>query len=1006
MRTVILAAVFAAVVSWSGRTCPAAQEEFRLKVADAAITGGAEYYPEGGYPGGEFIGSWRDPKAKVEWEVIIEADAKPQVRMIYSCAPGCGGQFQLQIGDRKLTGKTESTGGWYEYQTMNLGPIALAKGAHKVMLTAGPFKTAPMNIQAIVFSPLKARVVPQPQPALPPVYVVPNFHPASCGWLANWSVERNYCANSYLDHLDRIEADKRYALAISEVNNMIAILNFQPKRFEELKARIKEGRVEPVNAFFLEPTINLSGGEALVKMGVEGLRWQRQMLGVRPRFAWTIDVCGTHAQMAQICAGLGLEAMIYTRGNRTGKTIFRSESPDGSSVLTLVPGHYSELGQLFAGKEPPSGPMLRRVQSEIARKVASTPAGAPILILAGSGDYALAPVRKEYPSEFLEHWKAARPDVDLRFATVSQYVDALLPLVRGGKLELPVMRGDTSYDFKSFWIQCPKVKAWYRRDEHGLQAAETLATVASLKSDFAYPVQPFHHAWLQMCLNMDRNTLWGAAGGMVFEDETSWDARDRFQWVQDNNQRTLTDAGRKLLGSGSAVGLFNPANWRRTDPVQLALPTGTGLAGAVCEPAGDGEPAICRVEMPSVGTIGLEPTAEPPKAPEKIALPQTIETAFYTARVDPQTGALVSLKVKPSGRELLGGPANEVVIEQTKASGDPGDQMHDRPERQRLAWSSQFKPVIAVTSGALAITVDVRSDFYRGSTCRRVMRFYKDFPRIDFRTELTDLPNLTVTVAEFPLAESPKEIRRGIPFGFSHGAWGSRDPNLPGWTQGIVPAVRWSDYALPGGGGLAILDRGLTGREINDKTPVLYLYNATDKYYGYPNAWLSGRGSHRLEYAIVPRDGPWSEAGIPRRAWEYNCPPVLISQCAKSLARSFVQTSDNVIVEVVRREGADIEVRLAECLGAAGTAQVTVDLPHEHAALTDLLGGNPKPLEGGPTYRFPVRPQQIVTMRLRTAAPVADVQPLTQWDELVPAAKREALRKYLPGVKGHPPRGN
>ena len=24
------------------------------------------------------------------------------------------------------------------------------------------------------------------------VFVVPNFHPASCGWLTDWSTERNY----------------------------------------------------------------------------------------------------------------------------------------------------------------------------------------------------------------------------------------------------------------------------------------------------------------------------------------------------------------------------------------------------------------------------------------------------------------------------------------------------------------------------------------------------------------------------------------------------------------------------------------------------------------------------------------------------------------------------------------------------------------------------------------------------------------------------------------------
>ena len=177
------------------------------------------------------------------------------------------------------------------------------------------------------------------------VFIVPNFHPASCGWLTTFSKERVYCANSYLDHLDRVRDDPNYAFVLSECNNMIAILNFKPDRFEELKKRLREGRVELVNSFFLESTINLSGGEALVKQGVEGLRWQEQMMGVRPRFAWTIDVCGTHDQMGQIASGLGLDAMVYTRKNRTGSTIHWSESPDGSRILSLCPGHYCGMGR-------------------------------------------------------------------------------------------------------------------------------------------------------------------------------------------------------------------------------------------------------------------------------------------------------------------------------------------------------------------------------------------------------------------------------------------------------------------------------------------------------------------------------------------------------------------------------------------------------------------------------------------------------------------------------------
>src|ERR1039458_1366917 len=76
---------------------------------------------------------------------------------------------------------------------------------------------------------------------------------------------------------------------------------------------------------------------------------------------------------------------------------------------------------------------------------------------------------------------------------------------------------------------------------------------------------------------MDRNTLWGAAGGMVFEHETSWDAADRFRSVEDTSRTVLQQAGGALGGTAEGVTLFNPLNWRRQDPVVL---------GALDVPAG------------------------------------------------------------------------------------------------------------------------------------------------------------------------------------------------------------------------------------------------------------------------------------------------------------------------------------------------------------------------------------------------------------------------------------
>jgi hypothetical protein len=260
-------------------------------------------------------------------------------------------------------------------------------------------------------------------------------------------------------------------------------------------------------------------------------------------------------------------------------------------------------------------------------------------------------------------------------------------------------------------------------------------------------------------------------------------------------------------------------------------------------------------------------------------------------------------------------------------------------------------------------------------------------------------------VAEFPLAEDITEVRRGIPYGFSHGAWSKPNPELHGWTKGITPTVRWSHYTLAGGGGVALLDMGLTGRELTGRTPIIFLLNATEKYRGYPNAWLSGKGEQKLfMYALVPHESPWREARIPHMAWEYGEPPIPVLLCAAAPPQSFLQTSDNVIVEALRREGPDIELRMAECFGYAGTAEVTLNLPHTDARLTDLVGGNAKPLAGGPTYKFPIRPQQIVTMRFRAPSAVPEIKPLTKWDELVPTEKREVLNTRI-DAKGHPPRG-
>jgi hypothetical protein len=125
------------------------------------------------------------------------------------------------------------------------------------------------------------------------------------------------------------------------------------------------------------------------------------------------------------------------------------------------------------------------------------------------------------------------------------------------------------------------------------------------------------------------------------------------------------------------------------------------------------------------------------------------------------------------------------------------------------------------------------------------------------------VPDRTVVVAEFPLAGTIAETRRGIPGGFSHGAWGAPNPHLEGYADGIQAAIRWSHYTLAGGGGVALLDRGLPGRELVGSTPVVFLLNAQDTYLGFPCAWLSGKGEQRGSFALLAHEEGWDGVGVP-----------------------------------------------------------------------------------------------------------------------------------------------
>jgi alpha-mannosidase len=517
-----------------------------------------------------------------------------------------------------------------------------------------------------------------------------------------------------------------------------------------------------------------------------------------------------------------------------------------------------------------------------------------------------------------------------------------------------------------------------------------------------------------MALNMDRALLWCVAVEGVWSHPRSWDTKDRFETVEALSRTHGEIAARSIGKGGASIARFNPSSWKRSALIELALPAGKTPKDAPAQLLEDGKTALVRAELPPMAMWSLALADGAVAASRPAPLPDTIETDFYAARIDPRTAALLSLKLKPSGREILGGPANVIAADERNEKDVKQVFAHEvprKPDRVAILSSSDKPSAVKYSSGPLASIVEAVCAF-RGGKIRRVVRFHRSSPRIDFVTETNGLPHGTIVTAAFPLAGEITEIRRAIPYGFAHCAWSRPNPDLSGLHHGILPVIRWSHYSLAGGGGAALLDKGVPAREVVDNTAYVILHNATHVYY-WDNAakWMSGEGTQRFEYALVAHDTDWPAARIPHMAWEYNAAPLLFPEMEAPPAGSCVDTSENLIVEALRRTGGEIEIRAVECFGVTAEARIRIDLPHTEAALTNLMGEERRTLspasksDTGFEYRFEVRPQQIVTLRLKTGGAVAPVKALRTFDPVVPEHKRAATRGFdHPELKGHPPR--
>ena len=238
-----------------------------------------------------------------------------------------------------------------------------------------------------------------------------------------------------------------------------------PELFEQIKARVAEGRWEPEGGMWVEADCNLTSGESLVRQFIYGKRFFKNEFGVDNRILWLPDVFGYSGALPQIMKQCGIDYFMTTKlawnqVNKIPYDTFMWRGIDGTEVLTHLVTTL-DLGQdptknfftTYNGQLHPDaimGGWQRYQQKDINND---------ILISYGYGDGGGGPTRDMLETSLrMEKGVEGIPQVRQVFAR--QFFEELDQRVSGNR-RLPTWEGELYFEYP------PR-----HPDQHGPQQAQ------------------------------------------------------------------------------------------------------------------------------------------------------------------------------------------------------------------------------------------------------------------------------------------------------------------------------------------------------------------------------------------------------------------------------------------------------------------------------------------------------------------------------------------------------
>jgi alpha-mannosidase len=803
------------------------------------------------------------------------------------------------------------------------GPILDALGAALTAMESGEVDACAPVVRARL-APLLARLSRSPHR----VTAVGHAH-IDTAWLWPERETKRKCARTFANQLRLLEQYPEHRFACSQAVQYQWMKDGYPDLYEEIRARVADGRWEPVGGMWVEADTNVPSGESLVRQIIQGKRFFADEFGVETHELWIPDVFGYSAALPQIAAQAGITALVtqkmsWNETNVFPHSTFWWEGLDGSRVLAHFPpantynGDFSvgELGHIESNyKDPgrsdrslypfgygnggggPTAEMLER-----ARRLAAVE-GLPRVEIDSVGDF-LNRVRDEATG--LATWV--------------------------GELYLETHRGTLTTH--------ADVKRANRRGEEALRAAEMWSVAAGLDRR-----EPLDRAWKLLLLQQFHDILPGSSIQWVYRDAH----RDHAEVLEIAGQ-VAAEARLILAGAGdggSGWVAFNPASYARREVCELP----DGHLAVVAAPA-CGWAAVTLDDM-SAENLSREDLDWDPV----VIGDGWMQNGHLRVSWD-SDGLLTSVWDRDAGREVL-------------AAGERANlfQLLDDHPREFDAWNIDRESFDQVTDLDTVDSIEVVERHpwrggvrfvrtFGGSRITQIMRLTSGSRRVEFRTQVEWREHHRLLKVAFPVAIRSMRATYEI----QHGHLERPTVANTSWDEARfeVCGHRWADLS-ESGYGVALLNDSKYGYDIHGHVMRLSLLRGP--VYPDPDA---DQGEHHFAYALLPHEGPFYEQVV-GEAELFNLPMAIVAGPAGAAANQVVAIDrPGVSVEAVKwaDRTSGLVVRLCEVWGRRQPARVTVACPFSAVTRTDLLERDEAPLpHDGASVTVPLRPFELVTLR-------------------------------------------